>query len=82
MSEADPLPMEIIVKKQIGWAVLVAWVFCCVSIALTGRAHAQPVPQVEVAFSPDGGAESLVLRTISSARQSIRLLAYCSPRPR
>jgi len=31
---------------------------------------------VQVAFSPDGGGEALVLRTIQSARQSIRLLAY------
>lgn len=32
--------------------------------------------RVESAFSPDGGAESLVLRTIASARQSLRLAAY------
>ena len=31
---------------------------------------------VQVAFSPDGGGEALVLATIQSARQSIRLLAY------
>lgn len=31
---------------------------------------------VQVAFSPGGGAEALVLRTIGSARQSIRLLGY------
>jgi len=31
---------------------------------------------VQVAFSPDGGGEALVLSTIQSARQSIRLLAY------
>ncbi|VWC41982.1 putative endonuclease [Burkholderia lata] len=68
-------------KKQVGWAVLVAWLCCCVLIALTGRAHAQPVPQIEVAFSPDGGAESLVLRTIGSARQSIRVLAYSFTAP-
>ncbi|KWK06069.1 endonuclease [Burkholderia ubonensis] len=63
-------------KKQICWAVMVAWLCCCVAIALTGRAQAETVPRVEVAFSPDGGAESLVLRTIGDARQSIRVLAY------
>ncbi len=31
---------------------------------------------VESAFSPDGGAEALVLRTIGSARSSIRMAAF------
>ncbi|AWV05591.1 endonuclease (plasmid) [Burkholderia sp. JP2-270] len=68
-------------KKQIGWAVLVAWLCCCVAIALGGRAQAQPLPRVEIAFSPDGGAEALVLRTIGEARQSIRVLAYSFTAP-
>ncbi|MBN3776632.1 phospholipase D family protein [Burkholderia sp. Ac-20345] len=68
-------------KKQIGWAVLMAWLCCCVAIVLTGRAQAETAPQVEVAFSPDGGAESLVLRTIGEARQSIRMLAYSFTAP-
>ncbi|AMU04546.1 endonuclease (plasmid) [Burkholderia cenocepacia] len=63
-------------KKQIGWAVLVAWLCCFVAIALGGRAQAEAPPRVDVAFSPDGGAEPLVLRTIGEARQSIRVLAY------
>lgn len=62
-------------KKQIGWAVLVAWLCCFVAIALGGRAQAEVPPRVEIAFSPDGGAETLVLRTIGEARQSIRVLA-------
>jgi len=33
-------------------------------------------PSIEVAFSPDGGGESLVLKTISAAKSSIRLAAY------
>lgn len=31
---------------------------------------------VEVGFSPDGSGEALVLRSINSARQSVRLAAY------
>ncbi len=36
---------------------------------------------VQVAFSPDGGAEQLVLQTIRSARQSIRVMAYSFTAP-
>ena len=35
----------------------------------------------DVAFSPDGGAEALVLKTIGSARTSIRLAAYSFTSP-
>lgn len=31
---------------------------------------------VEVAFSPDGGSEALVLRVVDSARKELRVLAY------
>lgn len=41
---------------------------------------ASPTP-IEVAFSPDGQAEALVLRVISSARQSIRLAGYSFTSP-
>lgn len=68
-------------KKQIGWAVLVAWLCCFVAISLGGRAQAETLPRVEIAFSPDGGAEALVLRTIGEARQSIRVLAYSFTAP-
>lgn len=33
-------------------------------------------PGVEVAFSPDGGATEMVVKTITEARQSIRVAAY------
>ncbi|AJZ56823.1 PLD-like domain protein [Paraburkholderia fungorum] len=33
-------------------------------------------PDLEAAFSPDGGAERLVLRTIYGAQQSVRVMAY------
>jgi phosphatidylserine/phosphatidylglycerophosphate/cardiolipin synthase-like enzyme len=36
---------------------------------------------VQVGFSPDGGAEQLVLQTIRSARQSIRVMAYSFTAP-
>lgn len=36
---------------------------------------------IEVAFSPDGSAEALVLRVISSAHQSIRLSGYSFTSP-
>jgi phosphatidylserine/phosphatidylglycerophosphate/cardiolipin synthase-like enzyme len=35
-----------------------------------------PGGRLEVAFSPDGGAETLVLRVIDSAQTSVRILAY------
>jgi phosphatidylserine/phosphatidylglycerophosphate/cardiolipin synthase-like enzyme len=53
----------------------------CVAIALAActafpaSVYAGDV-DVQVAFSPDGGGEALVLSTIQSARISIRLLAY------
>ncbi|TDA48085.1 phospholipase D family protein [Burkholderia pyrrocinia] len=68
-------------KKQIGWAVLVAGLCCFVTIALGSRAQAETLPRVEIAFSPDGGAEALVLRTIGEARRSIRVLAYSFTAP-
>lgn len=41
---------------------------------------ARPTP-IEVAFSPDGNAEALILRVIGSARQSIRLSGYSFTSP-
>ncbi|HDR8935382.1 TPA: phospholipase D family protein [Burkholderia vietnamiensis] len=68
-------------KKQILMATLLASLFCCGALAFAGRAHAETGPAVEVAFSPDGGAERLVLHTIGSARRSIRVLAYSFTSP-
>ncbi|SEB26312.1 PLD-like domain-containing protein [Variovorax sp. YR216] len=61
-------------------------------IALASAAHARgPAPSVpdlpathesvEVAFSPDGGAEGLVIQVIGSANSSIRLAAYSFTSP-
>lgn len=38
-------------------------------------------PSVEAAFSPEAGAQALVLKTIGEARQSIRLAAYAFTSP-
>ena len=37
--------------------------------------------QIEVAFSPESGAEALVLKMIGSARRSIRLAGYSFTSP-
>ncbi|MGF6637200.1 phospholipase D family protein [Paraburkholderia sp. MM6662-R1] len=54
-------------------------------VAGAGMLWAQPAlsatSDVQVAFSPDGGAEQLVLQTIRSARQSIRVMAYSFTAP-
>ena len=59
-------------KKQIAIATAVA---ALVSAAVLKAVPAQAAT-VETAFSPDGGAERLVLHTISDARSSIRVMAY------
>jgi len=46
------------------------------ALALSANASASEYTDVQLAFSPHGGAEALVLRTIASARRSIRLLGY------
>lgn len=55
----------------------------CVSAALPTQAMAQPPANgaIDVGFSPDGSAEALVLRSLSAARQSIRLAAYSFTAP-
>ncbi len=50
---------------------------CATSPPKLGR----PDSQVQVAFSPDGGAEALVLQTIGAARQSLRLAGYAFTAP-
>ncbi|ACB69183.1 putative endonuclease (plasmid) [Burkholderia ambifaria MC40-6] len=68
-------------KKQILFATTVALLFCFAAVAFAGRAHAEPVPAVDVAFSPNGDAEQLVIRTIDSAQRSIRVMAYSFTSP-
>lgn len=58
---------------------------CLALVAPTGCAVQQPAgsasPPIEVAFSPEAGAETLVLKVIISARQSIRLAGYSFTSP-
>lgn len=49
------------------------------------QAHTDKAPataQIEVAFSPDGDAERLVLKVINTARTSVRLAAYSFTSPK
>lgn len=52
----------------------------CLGLILSGASvstlNASVNSSIEVGFSPDGSGEALVLRSINSARQSIRLAAY------
>jgi phosphatidylserine/phosphatidylglycerophosphate/cardiolipin synthase-like enzyme len=48
------------------------------------QAHIDKVPataQIEAGFSPDGGAERLVLKVINTSRSSVRLAAYAFTSP-
>ena len=60
-------------------------ILCLALAAPIGCAVQQPPgtasSPIEVAFSPEAGAESLVLKVIGSARQSIRLAGYSFTSP-
>lgn len=64
-------------------AALLAALCLAACTAPTGprRAIPAPAPKVEAAFSPDGGAEQLVVRTLASAQRSIHLAAYTLTSP-
>lgn len=47
----------------------------------SGPAPPASAPQIEAAFSPDAGAEQLVVRTLASAKTSIHLAAYTFTSP-
>jgi hypothetical protein len=72
--------MEISMKKQIAVAALFGSL-----VAAGGMLWEEPTfgatPDVQAAFSPDGGGEHLVLQTIYSARQSVRVMAYSFTAP-
>lgn len=50
---------------------------CALSIALPATA----APSIQTAFSPERGALQLVLSTIGSARESIRMMGYSFTSP-
>ncbi|MDR5776987.1 MULTISPECIES: phospholipase D family protein [unclassified Caballeronia] len=54
--------------------------FLC-ALAFGGSARASEGVTVEVGFTPGGSAEALVLKTLNSARQSIRLIGYSFTSP-
>ena len=56
--------------------VLRVVVAAALGLALGTPAYAQDVQRIDVAFSPEAGAEQLVLTAIGAARSTIRLSAY------
>ncbi|KVR82523.1 phospholipase D family protein [Burkholderia vietnamiensis] len=68
-------------RKQIFMATVAASMFCLAALALSNLAHAGERAEVQMAFSPDGGAERLVLQTIDGAQRSIRVMAYSFTSP-
>lgn len=60
-------------------AALLLGVCSMLALSSPSTVHAQAV---EVGFSPEGTAEELVIKTIFSAKQSIRLAAYSLTSPR
>lgn len=60
-------------------------ILCLALVAPIGCAVQQPTGSaarsIEVAFSPEAGAEALVLKVIGSARQTIRLAGYSFTSP-
>lgn len=62
-------------KKQIIVATVAAALLSAGCLLLVKPACASAA-DVQVAFSPDGGAEGLVLDTINSAKRSIHVMAY------
>ena len=50
-------------------------------LAVTSQAKAEECAAIQLAFSPHGGGEAMVLNTIDSATRSIRLIAYSFTSP-
>lgn len=65
--------------KNLVLAVALCLASCVPPAALA--ADAAPIVTIENAFSPDGGAEALVLKVIDGAASSIRLAAYSFSSP-
>src|ERR1700722_18654068 len=77
--EAGLLPYtswRLILKRHILAATIVAPLVAAGCLMVVQTAVAAETASVEVAFSPNGGAENLVLSAINGAQQSIRLMAY------
>jgi phosphatidylserine/phosphatidylglycerophosphate/cardiolipin synthase-like enzyme len=68
-------------KKQILAAAIAASLVAAGCLTMVSPAIAADHATVEVALSPDGGAECLVLRTIDRAQQSFQVMAYTFTSP-
>jgi len=68
-------------KKQILTAAIAASLLTAGGLMYVSPAAAAGHAEIEVAFSPDGGAERLVLRTIDRAQRSVRVMAYTFTSP-
>jgi phosphatidylserine/phosphatidylglycerophosphate/cardiolipin synthase-like enzyme len=56
-------------------------VSCLVCLSLCGTLPAIAAPSVQAGFSPEGSALQLVLQTINTAQQDIRLMGYSFTSP-
>lgn len=65
-------------KSRIIRSVALSGLVC---LALSGTLPAFATPEIETGFSPEGGAQQLVLKTIDTARQDIRVMGYSFTSP-
>jgi len=59
-------------RNSLRWLVLSGLACCALSVTLPATAS----PSIQTVFSPERGALELVLNTIGSARESIRMMGY------
>ncbi|HDR2357109.1 TPA: phospholipase D family protein [Enterobacter roggenkampii] len=64
-------------RNSIRWLALSGLACCALSMTLPATAS----PSIQTAFSPERGALELVLNTIGSARESIRMMGYSFTSP-
>jgi hypothetical protein len=67
---------RLILKRHILATTIAASLVAAGCLMVVQTAVAAETASVEVAFSPDGGAENIVLGAINGAQRSIRLMAY------
>lgn len=64
-------------RNSLRWLALSGLACCALSVSLPATAS----PSIQTAFSPERGALELVLNTIGSARESIRMMGYSFTSP-
>lgn len=67
---------EMHVLRALRWFLSIA-----LAALLSASSRSQAEPSVQVGFSPEGSARTLVLKTIGSAQHSIQMLAYAFQAP-